>query len=609
MQPAQFDIEQLIWAPPLPVIFGILLLSGLICVGRKAVLLIFPGADQLSRLSAPFYGAMIAGAIVQLLACAGWATLDVVRLLATILAAAGAAGLVWVFARGGGFIGWQGKFRLPSHRWTLVAGLSAAVLLFELLLSVAPITDADSLNYHLGSGVLMLRTGSIGMLPDWFSSHLSGLGEMVSAIGLAFGTDSFGSLLQFCGLAVIVLTIAKTAKAAPSGLLSASAVLAMPLCVPLVASAKPQLFPAAGLAVAAAILSRMPQQFELRPALLVCGLLIFAVANKYSFAIPVFVLGCWLAIRCRSPRHIGALAAASTVMGATLLVPLLVFRWSHFGDPVSPMLADFVRNPIPGAHFWLSTVKSAGNGLPQGLNLFVPADLGGITAVFLYSPLILVAAVARGGTSNGLIWAAICCFGLDLGFTQQAARFFLDPVLWLAVAVAQQTARPAWSPVWAAAIVPQLALTASVAAFGVWNLTPGAFSENLRDRTLTNSSYHYAAMRWLDGVLPRNAVLLLMSNQIALSPRMTMASDGVAANFRDPKSAFVYYKALAISRGITHAVVFRDRGYDPGAPAGALTPCLDRLMSGPRQFTRSTRNPFNRSSYTVEVWAMNFHKC
>ena len=75
------------------------------------------------------------------------------------------------------------------------------ILLFlYFLTSLGPITNADSLDYHLGVALHILNYGFYPTQKFWFHSIQSGAGEALLAFGLFFKSEQFGSLVQFSGL-------------------------------------------------------------------------------------------------------------------------------------------------------------------------------------------------------------------------------------------------------------------------------------------------------------------------------------------------------------------------------------------------------------------------
>ena len=77
-------------------------------------------------------------------------------------------------------------------------------LISFFLLSLAPITDADSLDYHISVPIHIINYGLFPKDISWFHAAQSGIGEIPIIFGLIVGAEQFGSLCQFSGLISIV---------------------------------------------------------------------------------------------------------------------------------------------------------------------------------------------------------------------------------------------------------------------------------------------------------------------------------------------------------------------------------------------------------------------
>ncbi|EMG22137.1 PF07220 domain protein [Leptospira interrogans serovar Copenhageni str. LT2050] len=115
-------------------------------------------------------------------------------------------------------------------------------------LALCPITNADSLDYHIGVAIEILNQGKMPVFSGWFHGRLAGSGEVLNALGLAIGAEQFGSLLQFCGLLSIygILSFYSFAEkfSESDGVwrkIIIIAFLSSPVLVFLVSSPKPQL--------------------------------------------------------------------------------------------------------------------------------------------------------------------------------------------------------------------------------------------------------------------------------------------------------------------------------------------------------------------------------
>lgn len=74
------------------------------------------------------------------------------------------------------------------------------ILFFFLILAFAPTSDADSLDYHLGYPLELLRNEKYLVRDDWFHSKITGIGEFYILFGLIAGSPIFGQIVNFLGL-------------------------------------------------------------------------------------------------------------------------------------------------------------------------------------------------------------------------------------------------------------------------------------------------------------------------------------------------------------------------------------------------------------------------
>ena len=93
----------------------------------------------------------------------------------------------------------------------LISNLKINILLFIVvgyfIISLLPITDPDSLDYHLTVPYLSLINGNFLIQKEWLTSQLSGAGEALSILGLSIKAYKFSSILQFTGLFSIIFVI------------------------------------------------------------------------------------------------------------------------------------------------------------------------------------------------------------------------------------------------------------------------------------------------------------------------------------------------------------------------------------------------------------------
>jgi len=553
--------------------------------------------------------AMVA-AVVHLLALAGRANLWLLRVLAWSLLSLGILELY--------------SFRqdcLQRHWRRLVAlwqeqsmWSQATVILMGLtalgfwLSSLGPPTDADSLDYHLGVPLEILRWGGALPRPDWLHAQLVGLGESLNMLGLAGGTDIWGASLQFAGLVVAVVAISSLGTTTDDKMLASIGVLACPVVAFLVPNQKPMMLPVAATTIAMILLSLRFRTMDLPTLTLAWGCAFFAMACKYSFLFSgVVVLGAGLIAAQRS-RMLGR--AVGVVLGAylVLLFPVHLQNLLFYGDPISPFLERYKsggdRLVVAFAEMLRAYSDFGGGFFPFPVNLLLPQSIGSLTTVLGLGPLLLWVGL-QGSKNPGapriLISGALLVCASTLALGQVTARFFFEPYLWV-VAAAIPVAWTPYKRIGFRILTGQLLVVAMIAIFGAAILFPGAWTGSLRDMVMTRYAYGYAETRWLDRVLPPDAVVATQFNCMALMPRPSFNGTILDyANMDDPR---VRHRMMALLQA-SHVNAWVD-----GWPISEKIMKLigpERLvpLAGPRQFNLAVRNPWNQVPEMVMVYGVN----
>ncbi|HEY9072924.1 MAG TPA: DUF1420 family protein, partial [Desulfobaccales bacterium] len=262
------------------------MVCGIKYLGTRLVRRLQPGPPQILETAASFIlAAALLGLAVHLLALAGLAYHGLLKIMAWSVAAGGILELsrinkerlLRLYDRA------AAEFREQSL-WGKAACVLLGVSLIGLLLgALGPPTDADSLNYHLGVPLDILRHHRAYPRPDWLYARLAGLGESLNLLGLAGGTDTLGAALQFAGLVAVLAAANTFARDNRNRLLVSMLVVGCPVVTFLVFNQKPQMLAIAATTVAIFLIAQRFQNIDRVTLLLSFGCVMFAVACKYSF--------------------------------------------------------------------------------------------------------------------------------------------------------------------------------------------------------------------------------------------------------------------------------------------------------------------------------------
>ena len=600
-----YGLDAVIAPPPLSGAFSLLLLAGCDAVGLHGGRLFFhfarEGAPGWERWQAPVLGALLLGVILFPLALLGFAGVFVLRPVAALLALAGAFH-GWRRRRQVGRIlrGLPSRFRDAGVYARIAFGLVLLMAAALAFIALGPVTNADALDYHIGIALRILENGGFPQTPEWFHGRLAGSGEVLNALGLAVGAEAFGALLQYAGLVGLTALLSVESRRAVPGApgteraaLLALLLISSSVVLFLASAPKPQLLPQAMVTLALALVVTGGSQAEdarpLRQVTLVYMLALSAVTARLSFLVTgglVCLAG--LAVGWRRRQLLPTIVIAFSVACA-LLLPHVLWKVHVYG-------ADFVSallEPLPGR--WPGTAEFAADlraytdgGLPFPLSIFVPASPGTISTVLGIAPLFVLALRPR----STRVWLVLGAAAFAVaGYTvlgQRTSRFYFDALSWLLLAMAIAEARefrPGGAR-WLA--IAQGLGTATLAAIGAFMLFPGALSPGMREAVMRRSADGYTVMRWADGVLPADAVLLSVPRSLALAPRPAVSFDWVT-RMGDDERTWRPYLELLRERGITHML-----HVGAAESTGVFRDCLGARIAGPYHTRTATRNPFNR---------------
>ena len=526
------QLRDVVLPPPLPLLISLLLVLGLLQLSvRGACWLMGDNLRPVDYAAAFVCTTGLVAAFLHAMAWAGYASIPLLRSLGWGLMVLAPVELYrWRHISVRPVL--QAYFNRASLTERLGLGVSLVITLALLGAALGPATDADSLEYHLGVPLDWLRHAGAYARPDWFHARLAGLGEAINMLGLAMGTDNLGAVFQATGLVVAMIGVTAFATTRSERLFGILCVAACPVILTLVTTQKWQMLPAAGLTVALVLMLDRGRQFDYRTALLGFGCAAFAAGSKYSFLLSASVVGLLgLYVAHRAERLLPALLIL-IACGVFLAAPVFARNLVFYGDPLSPLLERWKPDGDPAVIAFAQYLRQCGWEVSWQTLLFLPwhlmvslkpstfQDVLGIGVLFFF-----LFVHRRGNDTQRLVaLAALVVFLFDLAFAQLTPRFFLEPYLWCA-AVAAPVPSSRLKTFFVRALTVQGVLVAAVAVYLGVLLFGGALTPAWRDRTMTVMTPGYAEAKWLDAVLPRDAVVLENFRYRALMPRRFVAAD------------------------------------------------------------------------------------
>lgn len=604
-----FGLDANVAMPPLSAFLSLLLVAGVDAIGLL-LLRSFPLGSRCNALwlrwQAPIAGAAIVSSMVFLLSLAEYFPRQFATHLATSIAI---GGVVSIILHGRAAIRSIKMLRKSAEDRLLVA-IALLATLYGLL-ALCPITEADALDYHVGVALEVLNFGAFPARPEWFHSRLAGSGEVLIALGFAIGAEQFGSLLQLCGLyAVFAIFIFPWQRHDPSSKWLALALLSTPVFIAWVASPKPMLLPAAmttsALIMAHQVLNNVCHLTTLKNCrnafVLICLLTMSASTMKLNFMMSGGVVGVYASFLLLRRNGWRMVIGIGLPMFFILIIPFAYWKWSHFGGTFN--LLQIFPGDWPGtAEFDKMLRNYRDTQVPFPLSLLIPSNIGTFSTV-LGAGLIYLVSIVRWNKidARGVIVASIIVTVGGYIFGQRNSRFFLEPFYWVLIAyrlelLSKENGRLVEGVVLRVVISAQYVLVTIAILAGLIMLFPGALTANWRQTTMLNRANGYKVMKWIDQVLPPDAVVVTHIRSIALSPRSSIPNDWREHVEISSQGEKIYNNIIYLKRP-TFVLVAGERG--SSAPEVV---CAPEVFAGPFSSSVSTRNPFNVGD-SYSAWLM-----
>lgn len=483
------------------------------------------------------------------------------------------------------------------------------ILLLYLFLSIGPVTDADSLDYHVGVALYIINTGNFPFTPEWFHSRLAGSGEVLIAFGLSVGAECFGSLLQYAGILSIYGIFRYCFKALKSWrYLCIISILTSPVLIALTMSQKPMLLPIAMTTLALVICLKilysnhaLDSQYQWKFFSLICLLVMSASVIKLNFLVSGFIVGFFAFFLMVINNHLRTALIIFLLSFLLIFFPQLIWKYINYGGN---LFTNFI-SPFPGS--WVGTdlfetmlVEHRENEILFPFSLIIPHSLGSITTVIGFGVLFVILFIFRISSKIGItiILIALILSFLYYIFGQKSSRFFLEPYLWfmMAILIHGKLRFDVLNKFLFVGVIAQSFLILGILIFGILTISVGAYSDKLRDSVMKAHSMSYSEMVWADKILPTDAKVLIYSRFMATVPRYAIASDwrGYVPTNDERK---VFYEKITETK-MPDFVIF-------STPPNVM-PVMDRcngfIYAGPFRSHVATRNPWNSGSpYDVYI--------
>ena len=607
----KFGLDAFVLLPPFNALLSLAMIAGVDALG-----LIFLKYLKIStqkqnalwlRCQSPLFGAAVLTFVFFPAALAGVFTSSIAMTCAYTLSIWGAFHALQLFR---GALSWSREIGgMKSIGLIEIAFIVLAVC--YVLIALAPITDADSLDYHVGVALDILNSGAFPFKPEWFHSRIAGSGEILIAIGLSVGAEQFGALLQCVGLLCVVsffFVIPGKGQKADKWL--ALVCISSPVFIALASSAKPMLLPAAMTTSALLLvhfqLSKISEKspaVEVRNAFILVCLLVMASANmKMNYMLSGGIIGCLAVLFLVNSKFRLTAISVGTLMFCATILPFAFWKSYYFGGGLLDALLQPFPGDWPGTNSFEKMLRDyRDTSIYFPISLLIPSGLNKITTV-LGIGLIFLLSCSR--------WYEFQCRELVIAillvsigyivFGQLNSRFFIEPLYWVFIAYHLESAKKSPSRFLETKTVKilisiQVCLVLISLTFGISQLLPGALSPSLRKNVMHRFADGYDVMSWANEVLPPDVTIISKHRSVGLAARPVISNDWEEFIRLEVQSGLVYSSIVA-RKSPEFMIVLSNAPPDP-------MHCFSEIYAGPYTAEIRRRNPFN-SIDSYNAWIL-----
>jgi hypothetical protein len=490
--------------------------------------------------------------------------------------------------------------------------LIVLLLLGFFLIALAPITNADSLDYHIGIPLSILKNGHFVWQPTWFHQGLSGIGENSILLSLVLNAEQFPTLLQVASIFSILGLFFYNEEGrslTPKGYRSLLILifLSVPVLLFLSSSPKPQL---AGIALSSFLFVNIifkKIKLTLCNLFIIFILLFYLIAIKLNFIFSSFVL--IIAFTIESKKYIIKYSSSEKLKALTIILLCFIFVLGpivYYKSLLSGLDLLSYLYPIPkyypGQQQFLDYLKNYDDvKLFFPLSLILPSSFGVYSMILGFNLLIVIFLLFKNKIASKYIFYVLLLCILSYLLGQRTSRFYFEPLIWLLLLINLYSKRHFNSKYLKYTVFAVTAMQLSILLFSSYSLTSGVISKSQREKVLTSKANGYTLAKWVNFKLPDTARILIDHRSLAFFNQKVYSSDWV--NYIENNSGQdKFYTDYLKKEKVKYLLIIGDKQKD-----SKLFSYCDSLVYGPFIGQVATRNPLNSGKkYSAWIYTSKF---
>ena len=484
------------------------------------------------------------------------------------------------------------------------------ILFLFFILACSPETSADSLDYHFGSALNILRFDNYILNDYWFTAAQSGSGETLIALGLSVGSEQFGSLIQFSSLLSITGIIKKATtkkKFLGSEILLPIIILTCPVLLFLASGSKPQLFFSSLLLICISLIYTKIKKSDLLTVYTIINILIMiAITGKFSFNLSGFLIWTLATYKLANKENIKLLLFVSILSFSLILLPFTSWKFNQFGGNLLVYFFSPFPLHLPGYDHFLNHIR-----LPANLSLgfpyffFIPSSISRISETLGFSSIILIVLFLnlrflRKEVLEISILIISFIFISNI-YASPSARYYFDLILWSSFGIKYVDDNYDFK------ILRQIAFLQFITIFfallfTALNFFPGSISKSSYEKVKNKYAYEYSGIKWASKNIPNGSNVIIYSRPISSYKEFSISA--IFMNFTTYDQSIFYHRKIKKLKPEYYVTFGKEPRFDH------MEGCIGKLFKMKENVGRfASRNPLNKGdNYNAYIYYFDYSK-
>ena len=400
-----------------------------------------------------------------------------------------------------------------------------AILSSFFLLSLAPITDADSTGYHLSIPEYYLKNENFPVQEFNFTYYLFGIGEILNLFALTFNLSLFISLSNFIGLLIIISILFKFNKEKNNRYFYPLLILSCPVLIPLINTAKPQFLFISLIIISFSTLIYLLNNFKKKNIninfiiTIICLFGITAYLTKISFLLGYFfsILLLLMFIIKNYPKEV-LFKSSLLIIIINFIFIFPVLLWKIQSYQLNSLFSYIVPIPDnPGIDYWLKHGKNYFSD-KSFLTYIFPLNISDITNTFGVLLFVTPILFFLKFSNKNIFLSIILLFFFSVAiFSQTAPRFYLEIYFLVIILLSTTNFKLDKIKIFKYIVYVQSSVIFFIIFFGIVTLIPAQLNNNLYHQVFSKYSNGYQLYKWSNEVIKPTEKFLTSHRSIYFS--------------------------------------------------------------------------------------------